>query len=92
MAATFWGEFRDSLVAHYGSREALETGWVSNTLFEPHVAQEIFTKITGKEKNLVVLRNTPFHEIAQKGKYWNLKVEGKNFRSKIVIPSPAPPR
>ena len=28
----FWGEFKDSLVSHYGSLEALKTGWVSNTL------------------------------------------------------------
>lgn len=28
-----WGEFKDSLVSHYGSEEALKTGWVSNVLF-----------------------------------------------------------
>ena len=33
----FWGEFKDSLVSHYGSLEALKTGWVSNVHFEPKV-------------------------------------------------------
>ena len=37
----FWGEFKDSLVSHYGSLEALKTGWVSNVLFEPKVGNEI---------------------------------------------------
>ena len=32
-----WGEFRDSLITHYGNPEALKTGWVSNHLFEPSV-------------------------------------------------------
>ena len=37
-----WGEFRDSLVARYGSSDALRTGWVSEIQFEPHVGDEIF--------------------------------------------------
>ena len=38
-----WNEFREALRAHYGGAEALATGWVSNTLFEPHVADSIFS-------------------------------------------------
>jgi len=37
-----WSEFRDSLVARYGSSDALRTGWVSEIQFEPHVGDEIF--------------------------------------------------
>ena len=37
-----WSEFRDSLVARYGSSDALRTGWVSDIQFEPHVGEEIF--------------------------------------------------
>ncbi|MFZ5515595.1 MAG: FAD-dependent oxidoreductase [Candidatus Zhuqueibacterota bacterium] len=36
-----WGEFREALYAHYGGPEALATGWVSHTLFEPHVGRAI---------------------------------------------------
>lgn len=34
--------FRDAMEAHYGGREAVRTGWVSNTCFEPHVAARWF--------------------------------------------------
>ncbi len=36
-----WGEFRTKLYAHYGGPEALATGWVSNTHFEPKVGDSI---------------------------------------------------
>lgn len=51
----FWGEFRDSLVAHYGSEEKLQTGWVSKTLFEPSVGNEIFQQLAKKEKITVFI-------------------------------------
>ena len=41
-----FGEFLDSLAAHYGGYDALKTGWVSNVCFEPQVGQEIFTAMT----------------------------------------------
>ncbi len=42
LKAGIWSEFRDSLVARYGSADALRTGWVSDIQFEPHVGDEIF--------------------------------------------------
>lgn len=81
----FWGEFRDSLVAHYGSRKALETGWVSNTLFEPNVAQDIFTSITNSEDKLTVLRETKLLSIEQTGGNWNLQLSNSEISAKIVI-------
>ena len=41
-----FGEFADSLVARYGSNEALQSGWVSNINFDPHIGQEILTNMT----------------------------------------------
>ena len=38
----FWNEFREALRSHYGGPEALRTGWVSATQFEPSVADSIF--------------------------------------------------
>mgnify|MGYP003542465038 FL=1 len=46
-----WEEFRQALYKHYG-RSKLNTGWVSNTNFEPSVADSIFKAWTEKEKNL----------------------------------------
>ncbi|OYW79968.1 MAG: hypothetical protein B7Z27_04615 [Sphingobacteriia bacterium 32-37-4] len=43
-----FGEFRAALYKVYGGPSKVATGWVSNTLFEPHVGDSIFKTI---EKN-----------------------------------------
>lgn len=48
-----WEEFRQALYQHYRTPK-LNTGWVSNTLFEPHVADSIFKAWAGKLKNLQI--------------------------------------
>jgi len=50
-----WEEFRQALYQHYGGRENLQTGWVSSTLFEPHVGDSIFKSMVKKEKMLKVI-------------------------------------
>lgn len=50
-----WNEFRGALRTHYGGPAALETGWVSNTLFEPSVGNKIFREMASKEKNLTII-------------------------------------
>lgn len=47
-----WGEFRERLRAHYGGANALATGWVSHTLFEPHVGNEIFNEMLDEYPNI----------------------------------------
>ena len=42
-------EFRQQLYTHYGTIN-LGTGWVSNTLFEPHVGDSIFKAMCKNEK------------------------------------------
>lgn len=44
-----WEEFRQQLYKHYHT-ENLGTGWVSNTLFEPHVGDSIFKAMCVQEK------------------------------------------
>lgn len=58
-----WNEFRDLIRTHYGGAEAVETGWVSNTLFEPHVADSIFKAMASREKNLSVVYGYHLTEI-----------------------------
>ncbi len=36
-----WGEFQQAVRCHYGGAQNAETGWVSNTLFDPRVGQDI---------------------------------------------------
>jgi hypothetical protein len=43
-----WEEFRQALYKHYNTKN-LATGWVSNTLFEPHVGDSIFKAFCKKE-------------------------------------------
>ncbi len=47
-----WGEFRSHLYEHYGGPDSVETGWVSNTLYEPSVGNDIWNRLVGAEKNL----------------------------------------
>lgn len=58
LPAGMWGEFKDSLINHYGSAKALQTGWVSHVLFEPSVGNKIFKNIISKENNIQLLLNT----------------------------------
>ncbi len=54
LPAGIFGEFRNHLVKHYGGKNKLATGWVSNTLFEPHIGDSIFKSIASKEKQLAI--------------------------------------
>ena len=87
----FWGEFKDSLVSHYGSLEALKTGWVSNTLFEPRVGNQILKSIAKKENNLKILFSTKVNSVNKldllKTDHYNFNVKSSkgNFTSKILI-------
>jgi FAD dependent oxidoreductase len=55
-----WNEFRNNIYKVYGGAKAVETGWVSNTHFEPHVADSIFKAMVKAEKKLSVLYNWQF--------------------------------
>jgi FAD dependent oxidoreductase len=52
-ASGLWEEFRQRLYKHYG-RNKLNTGWVSNTCFEPKVGDSILKAMAAAEKNLVI--------------------------------------
>lgn len=65
-----WGEFRDSLERRYGSKSALSTGWVSNTLFEPHVGNEIFKNMTSSLPSLTILYHTEWKDIRKVKQNW----------------------
>ena len=84
----FWGEFKDSLVSHYGSLESLKTGWVSNVLFEPRVGNRILKSIAKSEKNLKILFSTQVHQVTKLDKEkhsFTIKSSKGNFNSKILI-------
>lgn len=86
-----WNEFRAKLRNHYGGEAALSTGWVSNTLFEPHVGDSIFKAMAASEKNLSVVYGFHLAEIIKEGNrvtgavFINSKNEKLTVKAKIVV-------
>jgi hypothetical protein len=70
-----WQEFREKLYQHYGGPAALSTGWVSNTLFEPHVGDSIFKAMAAREKKLQVIYHYRFRHVLKE----NNRVTGAVF-------------
>ncbi|MFL9483602.1 FAD-dependent oxidoreductase [Chitinophagaceae bacterium LWZ2-11] len=79
-----WQEFRLALYKHYNTRN-LATGWVSNTLFEPHVADSIFKVMASKEKLLQVYYGYRFISVVKKGNTVTGAVFKNNTNKTITI-------
>jgi hypothetical protein len=81
-----WEEFRQALYIHYGTHN-LASGWVSETCFEPHVADSIFKAWAKKEQKLTVIYRCSFEKVLKE----NNKVTGAIFikkdGSKLIIRS-----
>ncbi len=84
-----WGELRDSLEAHYGSAEALKTGWVSNLLFEPSVGAAIFRSMAEAEELLTVAFEAQVDEVQRiaDGKGWLISYtqDGKKHKAEAKV-------
>lgn len=79
-----WGELRDSLEAHYGSAEALKTGWVSNLLFEPSVGARIFRAMAERESLLTVKFDTDYTAIERTEEGWSVALHGPKGRERVT--------
>ncbi len=69
-----WAEFRQKLYDHYGGPAAVETGWVSNTLFEPSVGNKVLKELAGKEKGLTVWHGSQFAGATYQNGKWTVTV------------------
>ena len=76
-----WKEFRANIYKVYGGAKAVETGWVSNTHFEPHVADSIFKAMASAEKKLRVLYEWQFKKAVVKAN----KIVGAIFKNEKNI-------
>lgn len=89
MPAGLWGEFREQLRTHYGGKAALETGWVSNTHFEPHVGARIFDELAQRESRLKVWFQSTVHTIQKQGSGWLVRIRQGDktiqVRAKILV-------
>lgn len=77
-----WGDFQQALVKHYGSFNALATGWVSNIQFEPSVGNNIFQQWVKGERKLTYTPNATFKNLRRLPKGWEITFlhEGKMER------------
>ena len=80
-----WREFRDKIYAVYGGPKNVETGWVSNTHFEPHIADSIIKQMAAAEKNLSVLYQWHFIKAIKKGNTITGAVFSNNTNEKLHI-------
>ncbi|MDR0939370.1 MAG: FAD-dependent oxidoreductase [Mediterranea sp.] len=90
LPAGLWGEFKERLVAHYGSADSLKTGWVSDTAFEPSVGNRILWKMCGEEDKLDVWPGATLTALTRRHGVWTATVatghkRAKTVRAKIVI-------
>lgn len=88
MPSGIWGEFRQKLYDHYGGPKAVETGWVSNTLYEPAVANKLLQEMA-RNPNLTILYQTEWRDIKRTGEIWTTVVNNKagksTIHSKLII-------
>ncbi len=70
-----WSRFRDSLERHYGGVEALNTGWVSRTLFEPSVGDRIFKNMIAGERRATVWYNSLADGVEKVENGWKIRVK-----------------
>jgi hypothetical protein len=81
MPSGLWGEFRQKLYNYYGGAKAVETGWVSNTLFEPSIGNKKLKELAN-EQNLNIWYKTEWRNIGRNGDKWTVElyVKGKHTR------------
>lgn len=89
LPAGLWGEFRNELYQYYGGPAAVETGWVSNTLFEPSVGNRILKGLVAREPLLQVWYGASWKEGGRQGGTWKVTVvkggKPQTVEAKVLI-------
>ena len=86
-----WNEFRSRLRTRYGGASNLATGWVSNTLFEPHVGDSIFKSMAEETSGLEVIYGYHLTAVMKNGNsvvgalFENESKERLTIKAKVVI-------
>ncbi|WP_181151488.1 FAD-dependent oxidoreductase [Sphingobacterium gobiense] len=79
-----WGEFRQHLYDYYGGPKAVETGWVSNTLFEPAIGNDILHRMVSAEKGIQVLFETSWSDVRKTNGNWFVEIKSKAGKRSTV--------
>ncbi len=81
-----FGEFRNKLYQVYGGPNKVATGWVSNTLFEPHIGDSIFKKLVAEVPTIQVLFEYQFLKVVkEKNKLLGAVFINKKNKKSITI-------
>ncbi len=82
-----WGEFKSNLENHYGGPEKLATGWVSNTLFEPKVGNQILQQMANSVEKLTVTFNSTWQTADYSNGVWRVsyRKDGKLFEVQAFL-------
>ena len=83
LAGGIFNQFREQLYAHYKTRN-LMSGWVSNTLFEPKVADSILKQLVANQTNITVFYNAYFKKVATNKNTLTAIQFTQNKRNKII--------
>ena len=67
MPSGIWAQFREQVYKVYGGPDKVATGWVSNTLFEPHVGDSILKAMASALPKLTVLFQHQFMKVIKNG-------------------------
>lgn len=78
-----WAEFRQKLYDHYGGPKAVETGWVSNTLFEPSIGNKILKELA-RNPYLTIWYKTEWKNITRTGSKWTVETLVKGKRTVVT--------
>jgi len=89
MPAGLWGEFRSALYDYYGGPEAVFTGWVSNTQFEPHVGAAILDSMVQQEPQLTPFLTTNWDSVWRDNDLWAVRIIKDNktqiLKGKVLV-------
>ncbi|SMC85997.1 FAD-dependent oxidoreductase [Pedobacter nyackensis] len=83
MPSGLWGEFRQKLYDYYGGPKAVETGWVSNTLFEPSVGNRKLKELA-QNPNLTIWYKAEWKNITRNGTKWTVETYVKGKRTLVT--------
>ena len=79
MPSGIWGELRERIHKVYGGADKVATGWVSNTLFEPHVGDSILKVMAAAAPRLKVLFGHSFSKVIKSG----TQIKGAEFKNEL---------
>ncbi|MEZ5038355.1 MAG: FAD-dependent oxidoreductase [Saprospiraceae bacterium] len=84
LPAGLWGEFRELIRGHYGGADSIFTGWVSNTMFEPHIGAKFWATLAMAEDKLTVQNGSTYTAVQFVQDHWEALITDADGNEKKV--------